>query len=332
MVCCLSLRWFNVKAFLLCSTGLLCFSVAAISQPGPADLQAQDKAHIEGTLVSQVSGLPLQKGTVVLRLLPVASAAPVASASTYTAISNLDGRFAFDKIEPGSYTLAAGHPGYLPGNYRKNGSRIVRLIAGGELKDLRVALVPLGVIAGQVVDEEGIPITEVQVQILRSKGLGGAHRLVSEVAVPVDDQGKFRAANLIPGQYYLAAEQRLVESATGIRTDAPDGKCYVTTFYPNALDASQAAPVTLNAGEVFSGVMIRLRRTRVVRIQGRAIDSETGAPLSYVSLRLMPKDTDPALARPKTTPIRDGSFTFDKILPGSYVIEPTPGVTLVGPG
>src|SRR5689334_22294418 len=83
------------------------------------DSKPQDKGRLEGTLLNQVNGQPLRKGTLTLRPLSAApqraAARPPGAAppepSGYVATSNAEGRFVFDQVEPGTYSLQADRPG-----------------------------------------------------------------------------------------------------------------------------------------------------------------------------------------------------------------------------
>ena len=58
----------------------------------------------------------------------------------------------------------------------------------------------------------------------------------------VDDQGSFRISNL-PAAYYVLSTQ-----FSRIPPSSSDNLAYVTTFYPSALDFSEATRIPLTAG------------------------------------------------------------------------------------
>jgi hypothetical protein len=105
----------------------------------------------------------------------------------------------------------------------------------------------------------------------------------------------------------------------------------VTTYYPSALDSAQAAPIEVTAGIDVRGIEIRMRKTRVFRIVGRAMHS-SGASTQGVQLMLHPLASGNMFGMGRAqSVVRDpsGLFEFNHILPGSYVLQTQGGG---GPG
>lgn len=69
-------------------------------------------ASIEGRVID-AGGAPVRKAALVLRAY---GGAP--PQTTYDASSDSTGRYLFDAVEPGTYTLSAERAGYLPKMYR----------------------------------------------------------------------------------------------------------------------------------------------------------------------------------------------------------------------
>ena len=83
------------------------------------------------------------------------------------------------------------------------------------------------------------------------------------------DDGSFVVGNLTPGRYYLSAGFRKVDEA-GPPARKPEREKYVTTYFPSAADSASAAPVEVAAGAEVRDLAIRLRKSRVFHIRGRA--------------------------------------------------------------
>src|SRR5207248_8888823 len=69
-------------------------------------------------------------------------------------------------------------------------------------------LIPWGVIAGRVLDEEGEPLPWAQVSALREVYSNGKRRLSPEALVPTNDLGEFRLFGLKPGRYFVSARYK----------------------------------------------------------------------------------------------------------------------------
>jgi len=312
-------------------------STLVLGQTPPT--QPQDKGRIEGVLVNQISGQPLRKGTVSLRAVirgpqPAPAAAPnpgAASAgapnpttpSEYAVTSDAEGKFVFDQIEPGRYTMMADRPGYIRATYRSSGGALMNVSPGQTIKNLRFTLTPQGVIAGHVVDEDGDPITEVRVQAMRWTTFNGVRRLGFGQGIPVDDQGNFRIGNLPAAHYILSADFNRPPplNAGKIR------EAYVTTYYPSALDVPEATQITLTAGAEVTNVEIRLRKVPVFRVRGKIVDP-AGVPVRSMALSIVSRNASPNLGfTGRNLAIsRDGNFEFNSVRPGSYIIEPAMNV------
>jgi protocatechuate 3,4-dioxygenase beta subunit len=78
-----------------------------------------------------------------------------------TAETDETGRFSFQSLHPGRYSLTADRAGYARQTYGARGSSTsgtpLVLVAGQQLKDILFRLAPAALISGRVLDEEGEP-------------------------------------------------------------------------------------------------------------------------------------------------------------------------------
>src|SRR5436190_4587230 len=321
--------------------------VLAQSNPngGAADAEKKKIIRIEGRVTS-LNGEVVRKATV--RLQPAfgpqlaAPPAPGAQAnqipSTYSESSDEAGKFVFENVAPGRYTLTSEKTGFVTQRYgaRSDTSPGTPLVleAGNELKDVAIQMTPQAVIAGRVTDQDGDPVANIGVSVFRygytngrrtltpgggpaAGGRGGPIGPGGPGGTSTDDQGNFRIGNLSPGRYYVSADPRggngligPVQEQPGRAAAAPKATD-VTTFYPNALDAKSAAPVDVGAGGEIRGIEIRFRRERTYSIRGKAVDTTIGGPAVNAYVLVVPPNTTavgPATLSNMTRTSADGSF------------------------
>ena len=154
-------------------------------------------------------------------------------------ITDAEGRFTIDRIDPGSYLLIVQRVGYLDQGYGASAPQIVGpplTLGPGETKrDLTIRLTPQSLLYGKVVDEDNDPAPGAQVQVLRVSYAGGARRLVEAAAGVSQDDGSFVIGNLSPGRYYL--------SAAIPNIDAPRGhERHIPTYLPERRRRSHRGP------------------------------------------------------------------------------------------
>jgi 5-hydroxyisourate hydrolase-like protein (transthyretin family) len=301
------------------------------------------KIRLEGRVMS-TTGEAIRKANV--RLQASGGIQGGQPPTSFFDASDNDGKFLFDDVVPGRYILTSEKAGFLRGAYgaRSTSSQpvLLTLSEGQEMKDLVILMTPQGVISGHVTDADGDPIRGVQVMALRSVFNQGRRQLTAMNSVATGDQGSFRVSNLAPGRYYLSATDRTSVSPFGPneRPGRAGGRlpdASIQTYYPNALDASSAAPIDVAAGAELTGYDIRLRKGRTFSIQGKAIDTATGAPPQNVLLTAVQKQegSSSLLASMAGRPVQparppDGSFEFRNLVPGTYIVQSLPGANLNG--
>jgi len=98
----------------LCLLGIL-LSASLGAQPAPdsAPSAAARTAHVEGQVLSQ-AGEPLRKASVRLAHY---YADRSSNAISYVDTTDAAGKFVFEDVLPGRYTLSAERTGFLPQNY-----------------------------------------------------------------------------------------------------------------------------------------------------------------------------------------------------------------------
>lgn len=309
-------EWTRCDIFARC----LCVAVATVS------IQAQDpdppaRGRMEGVLVNEVTGAPVPKGSI--RLQELREGKQTQAPATHSAASGAEGNFVIEGIRPGRYRLTAERQGYASRTHRATGSTALVIQPGQDLKDIRIAMTPFGVIAGRVVDEENEPMTLVRVSALRAGYLNGRRRFAATTTpTTVDDRGSFRIANLPPGRYVIEATR-----VRGLEKPNASESEYITTYHPSAPSFAGAAVLWLTPGGELDAT-VRMRRERVYRVAGTVVDAATSAPIEDNSFMLLLRSRESIEgAMAPHCYVRDGTFEFINVSPGEYTIEPS-GVSI----
>jgi len=313
----------------------------ALAQPGTAP----KPIAVEGKVVSSIGGAPLRKVELKLTTsdLPegmeameamfggagaaAAPGQPNGKNKTFSATTGDGGKFRFDQVEPGDYLLSAKRAGYVDGQYKPEGKYAVdgklRLRAGDSVTDLEFRLVPLGAVGGRVIDEDGDPVSGATVVAQFYNYASGRRRLAPGDFTQTSDQGEFRLGKLKPGRYYLSVSPTnanpLAETPPPPKDGSPETG-YVSTYYPGATDIAQATAITVAAGADLSGFQIQIRKSKVVRIKGKAVDAD-GKPIGNTVVMLM-SPANPGSMRMKMLGA-EGTFEIAGVEPGAYIIATT---------
>jgi protocatechuate 3,4-dioxygenase beta subunit len=298
-------------------------------------------ASVQGQ-VTDANGRPLRKAGVTLRL----AGDSAQSRSPYTGATDADGRYSFDGIAPGAYTLEVERAGYLGKLYRTTPHETfstITLAAGQHLNRINMALTRAVAISGRVIDEDGDPVANVWMRLLQHTGDSGLTRRGGS-AVFTDESGNYRFPDLSAGRYYLSAGQnrgpvffilggRMVNGpvASVPPTRLGDSPAfYATTFYPSETDQSLAKPIQILGGENdLQGIDIRLRKTPAFQVTGKIVGALPGHPIEQCQVVLAPVDAPLAMGFGVQGTIahvaKDGSLDFGgfRFQPGDYFIRVT---------
>jgi 5-hydroxyisourate hydrolase-like protein (transthyretin family) len=183
-------------------------------------------------------------------------------------------------------------------------------------------MTPHGVIAGRVLDEEGEPVSGVNVQVMRQQYIQGRKQMARMNGASTNDLGEYRIFGLAPGRYFLSAETRPNPMLPQTEDE------YVTTFFPRTTDAAAAAPIDVTPGAQLRNMDIALAKAHTVTLRGRVV-SEVRAPggvengpRSSFNVMLSARNAMVAgggLSRgAPVTP--QGTFEFRGVTPGSYFV------------
>ncbi len=294
-------------------------------QPQPQQQKEEPPASVEGQVVNAITGEPLKK--VMLVLTPNQQRG---DSTLYSATSDASGQFTITNITPGSYRLSSERTGFVRGSYgspspMRPGTTLT-LSSGQELKLSIFKLQPHGVISGRVLDEDGEPVANVQIQAMTHRYVQGRRQLMPTGGVSTNDLGEYRVFGLAPGRYILSATYRIqlmgAMAATSTVSGPPNQpeEGYAATYYPGTSDPSGAIPLTVGAGRSMSNMDIKLVRTRTVRVRGHMLN----LPSTRRSmLMLFPRDAIGfGYANQNMTSVRakDGGFEFRGVSPGAYYV------------
>lgn len=291
---------------------------------------AQDQTASISGIVLGTNGVPLSKATVTLQSNAVPRVQGPAPAGPWSATSDSRGHFSITDITPGSYALSADHVGYLRGSYAAKGpgpGTILNLLPGDTLSDLSIYLVEQGVITGKVLDEDGDPVRNLQVRLLRRAFSNGEQQLNIAGNAQVNDIGEFRVAGVSAGQYYLVADPpRVPGPAPRPRRawESPNEQP-ILTYYPRTPDIAAAVLLRVHAGETLAGMDIRLAKAAMFEVGGTVTGIE-GNPRSYSVVLMAPNSggqNGATSLAPRSAPgvvNNDGHFDIPNVPAGNWRI------------
>ena len=281
----------------------------------------KSRATVEGVVTRDPDSQPVKKALIEL------IAENQAQGGNYTTTTGPDGGFRIENIVPGRYHLFAERTGLLDTDKQRGRTdgRILTLTAGQELKDLHLRLQAAAVIRGRVTDEDGDPLANAEVTVLRQTFVAGHKHWDPAGTDRTNDLGEYRIANLPAGTAYISVSpppdfKSLIENA-GTAADARNSKpdpsastTYQTTYYPGSPDRSQAAPIQLRAGDEFPA-NFTLTPSPSLSIRGAVVNVPPRA-----SATIMLQSRDFSLVLNGTEMHKDGSFVIHDVSPGSYTI------------
>jgi protocatechuate 3,4-dioxygenase beta subunit len=301
---------------------------ACAAAQGPTNAAGPMKhAVIEGMITKDPGGEPVKKALIEL------IAENQAEGGDYTAVTGADGVFHVEGILPGRYRLFVERTGFLEvdKHHARSESRVLTLGAGQELKDVLIRLQAAAVVRGRVTDEDGEPMPNAQVAVLRQTFVSGRNHLEQVGAERSNDLGEYRIAGLPAGNYYVCVSpppdfKSLIE-AVGAAASAKAGAdksaaasqatSYQTTYYPGTPDRSAAAPVELHAGDDFP-VNFSLMPSPSLSIRGAVVNLP---PRASAAIMLQSRDFNLVLNGAEMH--QDGSFVIRDVAPGAYTIVAT---------
>ena len=190
----------------------------------------------------------------------------------------------------------------------------IALEAGQALTGVEIALQRAGVIAGQILDEDGRPLAGARVDALVSRMIDGRTALVSIASAQTDDRGEFRLAGLPAGQFYVSA----FDPAFAHVGDETGALRYTPTYYPGVASAEQATRVTVTPGTDAPGTVFKLHMVHPAQVTGR-IRTPDGRQLVNGAVLMRPVHVEGlATIRSQDVTIRpDGVFAFRNVPPGA---------------
>ena len=298
---------------------LFLISTVLLAQPDPA----VRKCIVEGVVVQEISGQPMRH--VEIGLVPVRDRKPgQASPAAIGAYSDSNGRFRIPELEPGVYRVRLRKDGFSP--TLPSGSIVLpKLEPGQELGDLKFTMAPQSVLAGRVLDDNGDPVANANLMLLRSQVIRGRRtNMFQSGFATTDDRGHFYMAGIDPGRYILCADE--MDSRDVVFPSGGGGAltAYVTTYYPGVSDQSQAQLIEVARGTVETGLEIRLRREPVFAVRGRALDAN-GQPLQRftVSARTSPAGSSVYLGNLSNS-FLDGEFALPGLRAGTWILTAVP--------
>jgi len=220
-----------------------------------------------------------------------------------------DGRFGFDRVPAGSWTLSAERRGYLRQKYGERSAYTtgaVSVITGpaGVSENLTFRLKPPAVIRGKVTDERGEPVMGAFLQLLVQVPSARMLYFVRKT-VATNDLGEYRIPDLPAVLCYLLA---MVPVPAG-------GSGFAPQYYPNITDPRAATPIQLKPGEEFTADFT-LRRGSGVSVD---IEGESGVVGGTDSELLVLMTPGPQGSEVSAGTLGPGSGrTFYNVLPGRY--------------
>ncbi len=207
--------------------------------------------RVAGTIVSKTDGRPLGRARVTLR--------EAKDPRKFEGIiTEDDGKFAFEKVPPGKYSLTGEKRRFITSSYEQHDQFSTAVVTGAGLntEGLVLKLAPEAMIWGRVLDEAGEPVRHATVMLYYDDHTGGVDQIHQRSTAQTDDLGAYELPNLIPGTYFISVNASPwyavhPPASTGgkEKVDRSLDVAYPVTYYADVTDSDSATPIPIKGGE-----------------------------------------------------------------------------------
>lgn len=229
-----------------------------------------------------------------------------------------DGQYVIEQLRTGSYVVQASADGYLTQFYGMTTDPslpgTVAVVEPEETKQIDIVLNIAGSISGQILDQNGKPVSRALVEAMPAFKDSTGYFPGKEVSfgqTSTDENGRYVIMGLARGTYLVQAV-----------VYGDWSKVYV--WYPGTQDASQAKPVAVQEGEETTHIDFRVRlQSGVGSLSGRVLD-KLNQPIAgagvYLQTAYEPGFIGPIMGMSATCD-REGRFIFDRVPAGAYTLS-----------
>lgn len=333
----------SVLLLVIASAVRVALPQAAIAPPG--------FGAVDGYVTSD-DGSPVR--LAIVSLYPLASYLPKERQSgrvplrPYPTYTDLNGFYLFTKVQPGIYIVRVQKDGYsdderliLGNSDQFSPARLRKILAdfpqvtvtsGGTSRDdvvIRRGAAISGRISfdtGGVLDHAGQVFATLISSPLFDQNDANDDQKENGIAfsrfTTPDDRGIYRFSGLPQGTYRIdvrlqESQPQIAPMTMGTRVGYAD----LTVFAPSSLSEAGAGLVKVEEGEELSDVDITIPIGRLHSVSG--IVEQNGAPLASATVTIHPQKEkwNPHIWRGGATTISDGSFRFDLVPSGTYILE-----------
>ncbi len=320
----------------------LSWAVLAFAQtatPNPATRARTGR--IGGTVLHATTGQPLAG-------IEVSISSTEERSATVQTVTGPDGRFGFENLAPGKYSLAAQGQGFSPQGYQQHGPYSTAIAVGLGLRseNLIFRLVADASISGSVVDEENEPVRSGEVHLFIRDERNGNHAPHLQEQFVLDEQGRYHFRHLRPGTYLLVVSAQpwyaqdpqvtqppLTDSASpNLDSESPSQSAsppvssldvtYPLTYYPGVTEPGNAAPIVVKPGER-AVADLTLRAIPGLHLKIRTANSDPSRPTAaVVQQRIFDSfDTAPIPMAVRSQQPSPGVLSLSGIAPGHLLLD-----------
>ena len=282
---------------------LLLFLSAIVSANAQPAADKAPRATISGKVMIGGKGV---SGVVVG--LAVATPSSSTQITRFRGVTDEDGNYRIKNLPPDTYQVLVAAPAYV----QSDGPKPVVVGKNEVVENVDITLNRGGVITGKLTDVDGRPVVEEQIFFSAIES-----RLPYWRTVRTDDRGVYRAFGLPPGRYTVSAGRDSV-SSFGRTEDGPQ-----RTYYPSALNASDATAIEVNEGSETNNIDITLgRQVSRYTARGRIIDGDTSQPLpnARIGIQLFFSVGGSTSRNAAAESTKDGEFKVENLPPGKYAV------------
>jgi hypothetical protein len=287
--------------------------------------------RITGRVTDAASGVPITGSRVTLTMV-VDVPGGTFGRRPQQSVTDANGAFAFDGLEPAQYILNVEKTGFASYPDVLGDGPPERLTVDTDDKDpqLQIALKKGAIIAGRILNAIGEPQADLEVSALRRTDKVGSLRFAQGGNARTNDLGEFRMAGLAAGDYLIVAAVQRRGPFEAVQTGATT--TFAPTYFPGTLDQNAARVMTLAPGQTATGVEFAIVTVAAFRVSGIAVD-QTGRPSPGAMVMLIPDLRASALSAPTMSfAADDGTFTIGDVAPGTYHITANANARGAGAG